>query len=132
VRGVQFGEGFDQETQAKAKEKYVNVKARMFDLLAQDMRTRIALLDEEVYLAELPSIQYSYDSKGRMEIESKDKYKKRTGRGSPDHADSLALANFGHYDELTVGSFSKGSTTTTNATRNRPRSGALKGKESRW
>ena len=129
IRGVQFGEGFSAETQAKFKEKYVNVKARMYDLLAQDMRTRIALLDEEVYLAELPSIQYRYDSKGRMEIESKDQYKKRTGRGSPDHADSLALANFGHYDELTVGSFSKGKVSTEG--RNKPRSATLKGR-ARW
>jgi hypothetical protein len=129
IRGVQFGAGFDAESQAAEKEKYVNVKARMFDLLARDMRTRIELMDEEVYQAELPSVQYSYDSKGRMEIESKDKFKKRTGRGSPDHADSLALANFGHYDELTVGSFTKGQAKSTTA--NKPRSWAKKGKE-RW
>ena len=129
VRGVQFGAGFDAELLGREKEKYVNVKARMYDLLAKDMRSRIALLDEEVYLSELPSIQYSYDSKGRMQIESKDQYKKRTGRGSPDHADSLALANFGHYDELTVGSFSKGTTTTTGSG-NKPRSWTKKGKAS--
>lgn len=136
IRGVQFGEGFDASTVAgaKLKEKYVNVKARMFDLLAQDMRSRIALLDEEVYLAELPAIQYRYDSKGRMEIESKDQFKKRTGRSSPDHADSLALANFGHHDELTVGSFSTGTTKTTEARPAQPRkpmAGSLRGK-ARW
>lgn len=125
IRGVQFGAGVETDSE---KEKYVNVKARMFDLLAKDMRSRIGLLDEEVYLAELPSIQYSYDSKGRMQIESKDQFKKRTGRGSPDHADSLALANFGHYDELTVGSFSKG---TAPASANKPRSWSKKAKE-RW
>lgn len=137
IRGVQFGAGFDGDTVAgaKLKEKYVNAKARMFDLLAQDMRSRIALFDEEVYLAELPAIQYRYDSKGRMEIESKDQFKKRTGRSSPDHADSLALANFGHYDELTVGSFSTGTTKTTEARpaqlRSQPMAGSLKGK-ARW
>jgi phage terminase large subunit len=111
IRGVQFGASPaqgdpDNEVANKEKEKYVNLKARMFDLLAKDMRSNIALIDEEVYLSELPSIQYKYDSKGRMAIESKDEYKKRTGRGSPDHADSLALANYGRHDELTVGEFS--------------------------
>ncbi len=40
-------------------------------------------------------------------IESKDEYKKRTKRKSPDSTDSLALANYGHYDELKVGKFVK-------------------------
>lgn len=111
VRGVQFGAGVECSTEGCRhdrdcdKAKYTNLKARMFDLLAKDMRTRIALIDEEVYLSELPSIQYKFNSKGQMHIESKDEYKKRTGKGSPDHADSAALANYGHYDEIAVGSF---------------------------
>lgn len=129
IRGVQFGaaaaEGdADDEDVKKEKEKYVNLKARMFDLLAKDMRSSIALMDEEVYQAELPSIQYRYNSKGQMCIESKDEYKKRTGRSSPDHADSLALANYGRYEELTVGSFTEAHT----KARHVPRSWSKKGK----
>lgn len=115
IRGVNFGagvectlDGCDHSGKNKCERaRYVNQKARMFDLLAKDMRSSIELPDEEVYQEELPSIQYKYDSKGRTYIESKDEFKKRTGRGSPDTADSLALANYGRYDNLTVGSFIK-------------------------
>lgn len=128
VRGVQFGEGFDAERQPKEKERYVNVKARMVDLLAKDLKGDLCLPDEDVYLEELPMIQYRYDSKGRMYIESKDEFKKRTGRGSPDHADSLALANFGRYDEIPVGRFSETFTAKRTNTQARPRSWSRKGK----
>lgn len=106
IRGVQFGAACEEED---LKEKYVNLKARMFGLLRDDLKASDGLclpLSEDCYLDELPTILYFFDSRGRMVIESKDDYKKRTGRKSPDDSDSLALANFGRYDELTVGSFS--------------------------
>jgi hypothetical protein len=104
VRGVQFGAACEQD---EDREKFVNIKARMFRLLSDDLKATdgLCLPADDVYLDELPTILYHYDSKGRMAIESKDDYKKRTGRKSPDHADSLALANFGRYDEMTVGRF---------------------------
>lgn len=113
IRGVQFGAGVEcdgnDECQHKdcQKAKYVNLKARMFGLLRDDVKASdgLCLSNDDVYLEELPTIIYKYDSKGRMYIESKDEYKKRTGRKSPDDADSLALANYGRYDELTVGTF---------------------------
>lgn len=116
IRGVQFGSGVECDGHDSCKHvdclkgKYVNLKARMFGLLRDDMKDTngITLLKEDVYLDELPTILYGFDSKGRMLIESKDDYKRRTGRKSPDHADSLALANFGRYDEMTVGSFPAG------------------------
>jgi hypothetical protein len=115
VRGVQFGGGLICETEGCRhdrdcdKAKYVNVKARMFDLLREDVRKEdgLQLLNESVYLEELPSIRYSFDSKGRMVLESKEDFKKRTGRGSPDASDSLALANYGRYNEMAVGTFGK-------------------------
>lgn len=109
IRGVQFGaavecQGSDDCDHKECdKARYVNVKARMFGLLAEDIKTTLQLLPESVYLEELPTILYKYDSKGRLTIESKQDYKKRTGLGSPDHADSLALANYGRYDEIQVG-----------------------------
>jgi hypothetical protein len=113
IRGVQFGAAVecdgpkDCDHKDCDKARYANVKAKMFGLLGDDLKRQdgIALLDEAIYLEELPSILYGFDSKGRMVIESKDDYKKRTGRGSPDTADSLALANYGHYRTLSVGSF---------------------------
>jgi phage terminase large subunit len=107
IRGVQFGAACLDEAD---KEKYRDVKARMFDLLRQDMKAGFQLLPENIYSEELPTIQYTYNKKGQMIIESKDEFKKRTGRGSPDHADSLALANYGNYDELTFGKFKKETT----------------------
>lgn len=104
IRGVQFGAGCERD---EDKERYVNLKARMFDLLAEDLKKAegLCLPHEDVYAEELPTILYRFDSKGRKFIESKDDYKKRTGRKSPDDSDSLALANFGRYDEIGVGSF---------------------------
>lgn len=112
VRGVQFGAGVECgisacDHKSCEKSKYVNLKARMFGLLAADLKDNLTLPDEDVYLDELPTIIYKYNAKGQMFIESKDEYKKRTGRKSPDHADSLALANFGRYDETSSGSFTQ-------------------------
>jgi len=114
IRAVQFGGAVEcdggescRHTEC-SKAKYVNLKARMFGLLRDDLKNGLCLANEDVYADELPTILYRFDSKGRMLIESKDDYKKRTGRGSPDDADSLALANFGRYDEMTVGSFEEG------------------------
>jgi hypothetical protein len=115
IRGVQFGAGVECKGGKNCmhkdcdKAKFVNIKAMMFSLLSDDMKRQdgIELLEETVYLEELPSILYGFDSKGRMLIESKEDYKKRTGRGSPDTADSLALANYGHYEEMNTGKITK-------------------------
>lgn len=107
IRGVQFGAGCEAKDD---KEKYVNMKARMFDLLSKDLADEVdgfAVLPESIYLEELPTIKKRYNSKGQLFIESKDDYKKRTGRNSPDSSDSLALANFGRYDDLKIGTFDK-------------------------
>ncbi len=106
IRGVQFGAACEQEDD---KEKYFNMKARMFGLLQKDMKDEkgLSILSESIYAEELPTIRYRYNQKGQMVIESKDEYKKRTGRASPDSTDSLALANFGRYDEMNVGQFTK-------------------------
>lgn len=112
IRGVQFGghpapEKANDRERGELGERYTNMKARMYDLLAEDLKANLQLPDEAVYTEELPTVLYAYDSKGRLKIESKDDYKKRTGRGSPDHADSLALANFGRHDALQTGNFTK-------------------------
>ncbi len=64
-------------------------------------------MNETVYAEELPTINKDYNKKGQLVIESKKDYKKRTGRGSPDSSDSLALANFGRYDEIKIGVFTR-------------------------
>jgi hypothetical protein len=74
---------------------YHNIKAIMYkeldDALKKDMRLR----KDSTYNTELPTIKYKFTSSGKMVIESKDDYKKRTGKNSPDSSDSLAMANLG-------------------------------------
>lgn len=94
---VNFGEGFKKEPEYLREElekKYVNRKAQIFHQLSLDLKSTLTLPEENVYLLELPTIVYRFNAKGQFFMETKDEYKKRTGRGSPDHSDSLALANF--------------------------------------
>ena len=95
-----------EEANEEIKKRYVNLKARMFDLLSQDIKHELSLLPDDVYLEELPTIQFTFNSHGKMIIESKDDYKKRTGNNSPDSSDSLALANLGRHRKVTIGFFS--------------------------
>lgn len=72
---------------------YANLKALMFFDLANALKTELRLRKEAIYQLELPTIKYKFNSTGKTLVESKEDYKKRTGKKSPDHADSLALAN---------------------------------------
>jgi phage terminase large subunit len=123
IRGIQFG---STDMEDEDKEKYADMKARMFGLLEQDLKDEdgISLINDSVYLDELPTIQKNYTKKGQLKVESKDEYKKRTGRGSPDRADSLALANFGRYDEMNAGTFTKAIKQTEEQAR--PKAGSLR------
>ena len=106
IRGVHFGAQCEDPEDV---ERYANLKARMFGLLRDDLKDAegLALLNEAIYAEELPTINKDYNKKGQLVIESKKEYKKRTGRGSTDSSDSLALANFGRYDEIKIGKFTK-------------------------
>lgn len=100
---IHFGQTLDLE---ENKTRYKNIKAYIFDLLGIDLKKNLDIMDIEDYIIELPSIRYTFDGQGKMVIESKDDYKKRTGRGSPDSSDALALANYGRHLKKTSGSFS--------------------------
>ena len=87
---------FAQSCYSKRDQKhYTNLKGKIFFELGEDLEKELDILNENVYLEELPSIRYEFDGKGKIKIESKDKYKERTGNSSPDHSDSLAIANYG-------------------------------------
>ncbi len=128
IRGVHFGATLPKDHEDH--EQYYDVKARMFGLLRDDMKAQdgIQLLPESVYSEELPTINKDFNKKGQMVIESKKEYKKRTGRGSPDSSDSLALANYGHYDEMKIGKFI---TTKTDQAPARPHAAGLNSKR-KW
>jgi len=72
---------------------YHNIKAIMFKELNDALKNDLRLIKDSTYNTELPTIKYKFTSSGKMIIESKQDYKKRTGKPSPDASDSLAMAN---------------------------------------
>ncbi len=95
----------DPEQIEKIKKRFFNLKARMFQLLANDLRDCLEIYNDKDYLKELPTIKIKPNTKGKLQIESKEDYKKRTKLNSPDKSDSLGLANLGRYVNITYGSF---------------------------
>lgn len=95
----------DKEEIEKYKSRFVNLKSRMFQHLADDLKSHLDLFDDKIYLKELPMLKSKIDSKSKIRMESKDDYRKRTGSNSPDDSDSLALANLGRYVTISYGKF---------------------------
>lgn len=88
VVGVNVGQ------RAHDPERFVNRKAEMWWEIGRELsRTQewdLTDLDDQT-IAELVAHRYTYDSAGRVKVESKDEVKKRLDR-SPDNADALILA----------------------------------------
>lgn len=96
VSQIQHGEK-PNEKELQDQATYANLKAFMFDKLGIDLKHTLRIRKDAVYISELPTIKYKFNGQGRMLVESKEDYKKRTGKNSPDYSDSLALANLGRY-----------------------------------
>ena len=86
------------------QERFLNIKAQMYELLAEDVVKHIQLLEDSALQSQLPTIRKFLNSKGQIQIESKEDYKDRTGMDSPDESDALALANYARYCTAKVGS----------------------------
>lgn len=87
------------------KERFADITSEMYwQLRERFMKRNIAFTykDDEL-LGELTSRQWHLTPNGKIKVESKDEYRKRTGRKSPDKSDSLALATYKRAD---VGSWS--------------------------
>ncbi|GHV34470.1 hypothetical protein FACS1894187_05090 [Synergistales bacterium] len=69
---------------------YANRVTEMYDKLKLWMTQGGSLPNLPELKTELAGRRYDFDTRGRMRLESKDKYKERMG-GSPDSADALAL-----------------------------------------
>lgn len=86
VRGVNFG------GKAINEDRYFNKRAEMWananEWLKQELP--VQLFKDDELLDDLCSVNKMYDSKGRLQLESKDKVKERIGR-SPDKADAFVL-----------------------------------------
>ena len=72
-------------------DRYINKRAEMWDGLKQWLSAgSVSLPDDDALQADLTGLRYSYDSRGRLKLESKDDAKKR-GIRSPDIGDALAM-----------------------------------------
>jgi len=77
--------------QISSKKKFINLRAELWFQIKEWLAQRNCRLpsDDEL-IAELVAPSYSYNSSGKIKIESKEQMKKR-GLKSPDKADALAL-----------------------------------------
>jgi phage terminase large subunit len=82
---IGFGES------ANDQDLYVNTISEMWFTFPID---EAEVPDEQELKLQLSSRKYKYDNKGRKCIESKDEYKNRTKKNSPDDADSLLLCYY--------------------------------------
>lgn len=70
--------------------KYMNVRAEMWDRMKQAIEDKIDLPKDERLRVDLCGLQYSYDARQRLKLERKEDMKKR-GLASPDSGDALAM-----------------------------------------
>jgi len=84
VRGINFG------GRAINDDRYFNKRAEMWGEANEWLKGQVELISDDELLDDLCSVNKSYDSKGRLQLESKDKLKERVGR-SPDKADAFVL-----------------------------------------
>lgn len=74
------------------KDKFTNLRAKIyFDLHKKFEDGEIGIPDDIELIAQLSGIKYKYNSRGQLQIESKEDMRKR-GVKSPDKADALALS----------------------------------------
>lgn len=78
---------------ANDKERFLNARAEWFWSLREAFEEGLVDIDplDDDLLGQLSNLKYRVDSKGRIQIESKDDMKKR-GLPSPDRADTMAMA----------------------------------------
>ncbi len=93
VEGENFGE------RARDEERFVNRRTELWwgarDALVTGL---VTVPPDPTLIADLTSVRYSFDSKGRVKLESKDDVKKRLKR-SPDRGDAYALAVAAYVDQ---------------------------------
>ena len=74
--------------------KYLNKRAEMWCRLKEFIEMGNFIINDSILLHQLSSLEYSYNSKGQIQLENKDKLKARL-KSSPDGADACALT-FGY------------------------------------
>ena len=85
VTGINFGQRADNP------ERYINKRAEMWGEMGEWIKQGgVKIEDNDELHSDLIAPQYSFDSQGRLKLESKDEIKKRYLK-SPDLGDALAL-----------------------------------------
>jgi len=81
-----------ESARGEEKEKFANLRAEMYKNLSSKFENgEISIPDDLELIAQLSSVKYKINSRGQLQMESKEDMKKR-GVKSPDKADALALA----------------------------------------
>ena len=84
--------GINAGSRSSDSERYMNLRAEMFDGLRQRFADgEIGIPDDSELTSQLASLTFKYTSRGQLQLESKDQIRS-SGRQSPDKADALALA----------------------------------------
>lgn len=97
VRGINFA------ANPKDGGEYRNIRAEAYgELRDRFQQGTISIPDDSELVAELSSIEYTYTSRGLIQLEPKEQLRKRLGR-SPDRADALALAFYDAGSGLLIG-----------------------------
>jgi hypothetical protein len=84
VQEVNFGE------RAGDADRYANIRAEMYFKARDWLKSGGAIPDNSALANELTVVEYKFNNSGKIQLESKEKLKERTGR-SPDVADSFVL-----------------------------------------
>ncbi len=101
--------GVNVSERSSDAERYHNLRAELwcnFRELLDPEKDAISLPPDDELLSELASVKYKIDSRGAIQIESKDDMKKRLGH-SPDRADAAVLAFSSRHREGFAESFGK-------------------------
>ncbi len=84
IEPVNFG------AEATQDDRYFNKRAEMWGEMKDWLRARASIPKDDALHSDLTGPQYSYDSRSRVKLETKESMRKR-GVASPDRADALAL-----------------------------------------
>ena len=85
-------QGLNGSNSPSNHEKYLNLRAEVFDGLRQRFADGdISIPNDPELISQLASLTYKYNARGQLQLESKDQIRS-TGRQSPDKADAIALA----------------------------------------
>lgn len=89
---------FKAQHKARKQGEFANKITEAWFHLAKLCATGTVLIpNDRILIEQLSTRMYKMNSKGQIQIETKDDYKNRTGRGSPDRADAVCMA---FYDDV--------------------------------